>query len=123
PDSRLWWAVVDGQMRVEIEGQAPLIATKGAIVQVPKQTLYSFETIGTTPSVRFEVNVARVTTLYPQSQHADKPAPVRGVEWAPLSIRRRPEPYDSGNQPMVNMYEAAHAAANYTGGFVVRDAR
>jgi hypothetical protein len=29
PDSRAWWVVVDGQMRVAIEGQAPFTATKG----------------------------------------------------------------------------------------------
>ncbi len=43
-DSRAFWVVVDGQMRVEIEGQGPFVATKGSLVQVPKQTIrYAFE--------------------------------------------------------------------------------
>src|SRR5687768_17197434 len=34
PDSRSWWFVVEGEMRVEIEGQEPFTATKGSLVQV-----------------------------------------------------------------------------------------
>ena len=31
PDTRQWFAVVDGQVRVEIEGQAPFVATRGSL--------------------------------------------------------------------------------------------
>ena len=47
PDTREWFAVVEGEVRVEIEGQAPFTATRGSLVNIPRQTLYSLETIGT----------------------------------------------------------------------------
>src|SRR5258708_1997100 len=46
PDTREWWVVMDGQIRFEIEGREPFVASKGAMVQVPRQTIYSMETVG-----------------------------------------------------------------------------
>src|SRR5262245_9926811 len=46
PDTREWWVVMDGQIRFEIEGQEPFVATKGSRAQVPMQTIYSMENIG-----------------------------------------------------------------------------
>ena len=46
PDTREWFAVVGGEMRVEIEGQAPIIATRGSLVNIPRQTIYAVETVG-----------------------------------------------------------------------------
>ena len=50
PDTREWWVVMDGQIRFEIEGQQPFVASKGAMVQVPMQTIYSMETVGDKPA-------------------------------------------------------------------------
>ncbi len=33
PDTREWFAVVEGEVRVEIEGQAPFTATRGSLGQ------------------------------------------------------------------------------------------
>src|SRR5262249_40145353 len=62
PDTREWWTIVEGRIRFEIEGQDPFVAVRGSMVQVPMQTVYSMETIGDTPSLRFEVNIARART-------------------------------------------------------------
>ena len=118
PDSRAWWVVMDGQIRVEIEGQQPLVATKGSLVQVPKQTIYSMETIGDRPSLRFAVNLADAKTLYPQDA---QPPPIAGFKWVPIPLNRMPAPYENGNRPHTNLYEAAKAAPKYTGGPFVRD--
>jgi quercetin dioxygenase-like cupin family protein len=118
PDSRAWWVVVDGQMRVEIEGQPSFVATKGSLVQVPKQTIYSMETIGDRPSLRFAVNIADAKTLYPQDV---QPPSMPGVKWVPIPLNRMPAAYDSNNKPHTNLYEAAKAAPKYTGGPFVRD--
>ena len=72
PDTRAWWVVMDGDIRFEIENQQPFVAHKGSIVQVPKQTMFSFETTGDKPSLRFEVNVTGATTLYPDSAEPPK---------------------------------------------------
>ena len=61
-DNRAFWIVQDGQIRFTIEGQAPFVATKGFLVQVPKRLVYSMETVGDRPSLRFEVLMANSMT-------------------------------------------------------------
>src|SRR5688500_10969042 len=77
PDTREWFAVVEGEVRVEIEGQPPFTATRGSLVNIPRQTIYSLETIGNAPSLRFAVNVAGAKTLYPEN--AEPPAAAPGT--------------------------------------------
>ncbi|MGH9842746.1 MAG: cupin domain-containing protein [Blastocatellia bacterium] len=119
PDTREWWVVLDGQIRFEIEGQEPFVATKGSMVQVPMQTIYSLETAGDKPSLRFEVNIAKAKTLYPQEV---KPPDTPGIEWIPVTLNRKPGPYDNGNRPHINLYELAKAP-DYRGGRFVHDDR
>jgi quercetin dioxygenase-like cupin family protein len=65
PDTREWFAVVEGEVKVDIEGQESFVAKRGSLVNLPRQTVYSLETIGDRPSLRFVVNVAKTKTLYP----------------------------------------------------------
>jgi quercetin dioxygenase-like cupin family protein len=119
PDTREWFAVVEGEVRVEIEGQAPFVASRGSLVNIPKQTMYALETVGTTPSLRFTVNVARAKTLFPQEVEPPPPAP--GTAWVQVNVNRRPAGYDEFNQPHLNIHEAARANEKYTGGRFIRD--
>lgn len=119
PDTREWFAVVEGEVRVEIEGQAPMVATRGSLINIPRQTIYSLETVGTAPSLRFVVNVARAKTLFPQEAAA--PASVAGSTWLPVTINRTPGRYDEFNQPHLNIHDAAAKNAKYSGGRFVRD--
>ncbi|MCI0524199.1 MAG: cupin domain-containing protein [Acidobacteria bacterium] len=119
PDTREWWIVMDGQIRFEIEGQEPFTATKGSMVQVPMQTIYSMETVGDKPSLRFEVNIAKAHMLYPQEV---KPPETPGIDWIPVVLNRKPGPYNNGNQPHINLYELAKAP-NYRGGRFIHDDR
>jgi quercetin dioxygenase-like cupin family protein len=122
PDTRQWWAVIDGQLRVEIEGQEPFVATRGSIVNVPKQTLYSMETLGDRPSLRFEVNVSNVKTLHPASAEAPAPPAVPGFNWVQAAYTRRPAAYDNGNAPHVNLHDIVKGRSRFTQN-VVRDPR
>jgi quercetin dioxygenase-like cupin family protein len=119
PDTREWWIVMDGEIRFEIEGQEPFIATKGSMVQVPMQTIYSMETIGDKPSLRFEVNIAKAKTMYPREV---EPPKIAGIDWIPVTLNRQPAPYDRGNKPHINLYELAKTPA-YRGGRFVHDDR
>jgi len=119
PDTRQWFAVVEGEVRVEIEGQAPIVATRGSLINIPRQTIYSIETVGTRPSLRFVVNVARAKTLFPHDGAA--PAAVAGSTWQPVTINRTPARYDEFNQPHLNIHEAAAKNEKYSGGRFVRD--
>ena len=59
-DDRVFWVVQSGQMKVTIEGQEPFVASKGFLVQVPHRNVYSMETVGDKPSLRFEVTILRI---------------------------------------------------------------
>jgi mannose-6-phosphate isomerase-like protein (cupin superfamily) len=109
PDTREWWVVMQGQIRFEIEGQASFVATKGSMVQVPMQTIYSMEVVGDQPALRFEVNIAKAKTLYPKGV---EPPEISGIRWIPARLNRKPAPYDRGNQPHVNLYELYKTPVN-----------
>ena len=122
PDTREWFAVVEGEVKVEIEGQAPFTATRGSLVNIPRQTIYALETAGDKPSLRWVVNVARAKTLYPRDgPDAPAAAAPAGSTWVPATINRTPGQYDQYNQPHVNIHAAAAANDKYAGGRFVRD--
>ena len=122
PDTREWFAVVEGEVRVEIEGQEPFTATRGSLVNIPRQTMFALETIGDKPSLRWVVNVARAKTLYPRESDAQPvAAPPGGTAWVPVTVNRTPSQYDQFNQPHLNIHEAASKNDKYTGGRFVRD--
>jgi mannose-6-phosphate isomerase-like protein (cupin superfamily) len=116
-DTREWWVIQDGQIRFTIDGQEPFVASKGYIVQVPYRTFYTMETVGGTPSLRFEVNIARAQKMYPV---ADTPVPVPGMEYVRARVAGRGS-YDGGNKPWVD-FNAVVAGTDKTRQFVV-DAR
>jgi mannose-6-phosphate isomerase-like protein (cupin superfamily) len=123
-DTREWWVIMAGKIRFDIEGQDSFVATKGSMVQVPYQTIYSMETIGDEPSLRFEVNIAGAHTLYPGSE---KPPAISGTSFIPVTLRRKPAPYGGDerhvNKPHINLYELAKASPKYSGGRFVHDDR
>ncbi len=119
PDTREWWVVMDGELKFEIEGQQPVVATKGSMVQVPMQTVYSIETVGAKPALRYEVNIAKAKTLYPKDV---QPPKLPGFEWIPVTLNRKAGPYDHGNQPHINLYELAKDP-KYRGSRFVHDDR
>lgn len=99
PDTREWWVVQDGQIRFTIEGQQPFVATKGYMVQVPYRTIYSMETVGDKPSLRFEVNVANAKTMYPRDE---KPPVIPGIEFIPVRLPGVKGKYDKTNKPYLD---------------------
>ncbi len=94
-DTREWWIIQDGQIRFTIEGQEPFVASKGFMVQVPYRNLYSMETVGDKPSLRFEANIAGATKDYPGDE---KPPDVPGVEFTKITVASKGK-YENGNNP------------------------
>lgn len=119
PDTRAWWVVMEGQIRFEIEGVEPFVATAGSMVQAPLQTIFSFETVGDQPSLRFEVNIAKAKTLYPEDV---EPPKIAGIEFIKVRLNRKPGAWDNGNKPHINLNELAKQP-NYRGGRFVHDDR
>ncbi len=89
-DSSIWWVVQDGQIRFTITGQAPFIATKGFVVQVPERTAYSMESVGDAPSLRFEVMHTRAVPMYLAEE---KPAPRKGYTYIRSALTGSPPGY------------------------------
>lgn len=106
PDTRTWWVVMDGNVRFDIEGQQPFVASKGSVVQVPMATLYSWETPADRTALVFETRIAGAKTLY-----SDAPPPkTLGFEWMPVRFSNRPVGvYGRNNRAHVNFDELAKA--------------
>jgi len=123
PDTREWFAVVEGDVRVEIEGQDAFTATRGSLVNIPRQTMFALETVGEKPSLRFVLSVSRAKTLYPREAGEAPPTvtPPPGNAWMPVTINRTPGQYDEFNKPHLNIHEAAAKNDKYTGGRFIRD--
>lgn len=122
PDTREWFAVVEGDVRVEIEGQPPITAKRGSVVNIPRQTVFTVETVGNAPSLRFVLNVANAVTYF-VAENATPPtsAPPAGAVWTTTTINRTPGRYDEFNGPHVNIHDEGTKNEKYTGGRFVRD--
>ena len=120
PDTREWFAIVEGEVRVEIEGQEPFTATRGSLINIPRQTIYSLETLGTSPSLRFSLNVSGAKTVFVKDAVAPPAAPA-GTTWTEVRINRTPGRYDEFNQPHTNIHAEATKNEKYSGGRFVRD--
>jgi mannose-6-phosphate isomerase-like protein (cupin superfamily) len=115
-DTREWWIVQDGQIRFTIDGQEPFVASKGYLVQVPYRTMYTLETVGDKPSLRFEVNIARATRMFAMDE---KPVAAAGVQYLPVRIPGKGA-YTEGNKPFVD-FNAVAAGTDPTRQFVHDD--
>ena len=106
-DNRAFWIVQDGQIRFTIEGQEPFVASKGFLVQVPKRLVYSMETVGDRPSLRFEVTMANSNIMYPADE---TPTPVPGVRFERTRVANAKGAYDEANVPFIdfNLTIAGH---------------
>ena len=98
-DNRAFWIVQGGQIRFTIEGQQPFVASKGFLVQVPKRLVYSLETVGDQPSLRFEVTMANSKTMYPIDE---TPTPMPGVKFERTSVASAKGAYDDANVPFID---------------------
>jgi len=119
PDTREWWVVLEGQIRFQIEGQEPFVASRRSMVQVPPQTVYSMETIGDTPAIRVETNIHNAQTLFPERPKLLTP----GIEFIPVRLGRRPFPHGHDNKSHLNLDDLNKADPNYRGGRFVHDDR
>jgi quercetin dioxygenase-like cupin family protein len=106
-----------GQIRFTIDGQQPIVASKGYLVQVPYRTMYTMETVGERPSLRLEVNIAKARKMYPVDA---TPVPVAGINYVKARVAGRGT-YEGNNKPFVD-FNAVVAGTDKTRQFV-NDAR
>lgn len=116
-DDRVFWVVMSGQIRFHIAGQEPFVASKGFLVQVPYRVPYSMETVGETPSLRFEVRPAGETPSYPITE---TPAATPGVNFTRATYSGGGK-YDEVNRPYLDFEKDIVAAGAKSGAFVKDD--
>jgi len=116
-DDRIFWIVQSGQMRVSIDGQTPFVATQGFLVQVPFRTPYNMETVGTEPSLRFEVTAAQAVPLYPINE---TPPPLAGKKYLKVGYTGRGS-YDEVNKPYLDFSKDVVNASGRGGPFAKDD--
>lgn len=104
PDTPTMFVVIAGEIRFEVEGQAPVVATRGSIVNIMKTTVFSYAVAGDRNALWVEVNPANYKTLYPIA--AAKPRPAAGGEIITVSFGHRPAPYTGVNQLHWNLFDA-----------------
>jgi mannose-6-phosphate isomerase-like protein (cupin superfamily) len=79
--------------------------------------MYTMETVGNEPSLRFEVNIARAQKMYPMDV---TPVPVPGAQFVATRVAGRGA-YDERNKPFLDF--PALVASGGRGGAFVSDAR
>jgi mannose-6-phosphate isomerase-like protein (cupin superfamily) len=116
-DDRVYWWVQSGQMKVSIDGQAPFMASRGFLVQVPYRVPYSMETVGDAPAVRFEV---RASGAIPNYVAGETPTPVKGWKFVDAIYTGRGK-YDDANKPYLDFQKDIVEGGGKGGGFVRDD--
>jgi len=109
PDTREWWVILEGEVRFDLETVEPFTAKKGAMVQVPMQTFFSYEVVGNGPALIFETNAAGAKTIY--AERKDAP-PIPGYDWAPVQMNRAKGQWLHENKPVVYYDEIAKKIEN-----------
>jgi mannose-6-phosphate isomerase-like protein (cupin superfamily) len=104
-DDRTVWVVWGGQIRFSIQGQAPFVASKGFLVQVPYRVPYSLETVGTEPSLRFEVTHTGRLPAYPANHDEPAPPNLPGVHYVKVSRDLSTDHYDARNRMVVDFFK------------------
>ena len=105
PDTGNFMVVITGELHFDIEGQTPVVATRGSIVNIMKTTLFSYEVAGDQPALWVDVNPLNFKTLYPGDDPA--PAAAAGGQMVKVSFGRTPGAYAAPNMPHWNLFEAA----------------
>ena len=82
PDDRIVFIVREGALKVSIDGYEPFTATKGFMVNVPFRHMYTLESVGTVPALRFEVRQVGSTPIYPAD---GTPDPVKGMTYVKVT--------------------------------------
>jgi mannose-6-phosphate isomerase-like protein (cupin superfamily) len=117
PDTPTEFVVVAGQVQFNVEGQQPVTAKRGSIVNIMKTTVFSYEVLGGENALWVEVNPANYKTLYPVSD--PQPKPKVGGEVIQVAFSHKAAPYDGVNKLHWNLFESIERCDKP--GAVVRD--
>jgi quercetin dioxygenase-like cupin family protein len=88
PDTPTVFVVVAGEVHFNVEGQQPVTATRGSIVNTMKTTVYSAEVAGSQDALWVEVNPTNYKTVYPAD--GPQPEPSKGGRIVKIAFAHKP---------------------------------
>ena len=100
-DDRILFIVWSGQIRFNIQGQAPFVASKGFLVDIPYRAIYSMEVVGDQPSLHFQVSAAGRHPYFPATDGDTAPT-APGIAYTKVSYNLVADPYTDKNVPTID---------------------
>jgi len=119
PDTPTVFVVVAGQVQFTVEGQQPVTATRGSIVNIMKTTLFSYDVAGSQNALWVEVNPTNYKTAYPAE--GAQPAASNGGRVVKIAFTHQPGAYTAPNQLHWNTFDDGIAKCAPAGARVVDD--
>jgi len=103
PDTTTVIVVLEGELAMTVEGQQPVTAKRGAILNIMKSTIYSWEVTGSANALWVQVHPANYRTAYPVAD--TPPAAPAGHQNVRVAFNRTPAPYGGNNRLMNNTFD------------------
>jgi Cupin domain. len=103
PDTPSVFVVVAGEVQFTVEGQQPVTATRGSIVNIMRTTLFSYDVAGNQNALWVEVNPTNYKTVYPAA--GPQPEASNGGQIVKVSFSHTPGTYTPPNQLHWNLFE------------------
>lgn len=104
-DNRTAIIVWEGSVRVTMDGQPPIEATKGFEIDVPLRVPFTVENTGKTPALYFQINAASDMPLYPTATTPNAPPKVAGWAYEKRIMSGGPGGFDEVNRPYLDYYK------------------
>src|SRR6185503_5436728 len=113
PDTPTVFVVVAGEVHFNVEGQQPVTATRGSIVNIMKTTIFSYDVAGSENALWVEVNPTNYKTAYPAA--GPQPATTSGNQIVKVSFNHTPGTYTPPNQLHWNLFDDGFAKCGAIG--------
>src|SRR6185369_8400199 len=98
------FVVIRGEMHFTVEGQQPVTATRGGVVNIMNNTLYSYDITGSQNALWVEIHPFFYKTV---TLASDAPPPPRpGTVLTRVSFAHSPAPYTGTNKLYSNLFES-----------------
>jgi mannose-6-phosphate isomerase-like protein (cupin superfamily) len=108
-DTNAVFVVTAGEMHFTVEGQPPVVATRGSIVNILHTTIHSWEIAGTGNALWVEIHPTGTKAVYPADDAQPPPQP--GAQIVKVAFNHTPGVYTAPNQLHWNFFDAMAACA------------
>ena len=98
------FVVMKGEVHFTVEGQEPVTATRGGVVNIKADTVYSYEVTGSDNALWININPLGFRTEYPTSE--PPPPAEKGKTLTKVSFAHKPHPYTGNNKLYFNLFDA-----------------